>query len=99
MPNKSRPVLITFSILAGLQVLTAGASFTDILGKDLAGFIVLVIAAVQVGLTFYVQNQVTPMGDVAAYINQKGETVAGPASPPTVINNSEVEVVKASDVI
>lgn len=91
--NKSRPVLITFSILAGLQVLTGAAALGDIIGQQAFGLLVLGVAAVQVGLTFYVQNQVTPTGDVAAYVDQKGNTVAGPASPPEVLDGAAVDVV------
>lgn len=91
--NKSRPVLITFSILAGLQVLTGAAALGDIIGQQAFGLLVLGVAAVQVGLTFYVQNQVTPTGDVAAYVDQKGNTVAGPASPPEVVDGTAVDVV------
>lgn len=93
--TKSRPVLITFSILAGLQVLTGGTALADIIGKDAAGLIILAIAAIQVGMTFYVQGQVTPSTDVAAYVNQNGATVAGPASPPQVIDGTTVEVVNS----
>jgi hypothetical protein len=89
---KSRPVLIIFSILAGLQILTAGAALGDVVGKDVVGLLVLAIAAVQTGMTFYVQNQVTPMNDVSAYVDQEGQTVAGPASPVTVIEGERVVV-------
>jgi hypothetical protein len=94
--NKSRPVLITFSVLAGLQILTAGTALADVIGKDVAGLIVLAVAAVQAGMSFYVQGQVVPLQDTAAYVDTKGNTVAGPASPPQVIDGSAVEVVKST---
>ena len=78
--TKPRPVLITFSILAGLQILTAGTALTDVLGKDIAGLLVLVIAAVQVGMTFYVQGQVVPLQDAGAYVDIHGTMIAGPAT-------------------
>lgn len=78
--NKSRPVLITFSILAGLQVLTGAAALAEAIGRDAFGLFAIAVAAVQVGMTFYVQNQVVPNGDVAAYINGDGQPVAGPAA-------------------
>lgn len=90
--NKSRPVLITFSILAGLQILTAGATLGDVVGDKVAGLIVLAVAAVQAGMSFYVQGQVVPLADTAAYVDTKGNTVAGPASPPSVVDGSSVEV-------
>lgn len=77
--SKSRPVLITFSILAGLQILTAGSVLSDVIGPQIAGLIVLGIAAVQGGLSFYVQGQVVPQQDVAAFVNKDHEVVAGPA--------------------
>lgn len=93
--NKSRPVLIIFSILAGLQVITAGTALADVgLPDAVAALIALIIAAVQVGMTFYVQNQVVPLGDTGAYIDQNGRMVAGPASPPSVLDGSSVEVVQ-----
>lgn len=89
--HKSRPVLITFSILAGLQVLTGAAALGDVIGDQLFGLFAIVVAAVQVGMTFYVQNQVTPMGDVAAYVDATGDIRAGPAAAPA--NGTPAEVV------
>lgn len=80
--TKSRPVLIVFSILAGAQVLTAGSALADIIGAKPAALVVIVIAAIQAGMTFYVQGVVTPARDVAAYVDENGKTVAGPASSP-----------------
>lgn len=91
--QKSRPVLITFSILAGLQVLTGAAALGDVIGEQAFGLFSIAVAAVQVGMTFYVQNQTVPVGDVAAYVNTEGRTVAGPASPPVVQDGTSVEVV------
>lgn len=80
---KSRPVLITFSILAGMQILTGGAALGDVIGAETAGLIVLAVAAVQGGMSFYVQGTVTPTQDVAAYANNAGTVVAGPAAGVT----------------
>ena len=89
---KSRPVLITFSILAGLQVLSGGAALGDVIGTTAFALFVLVVAAVQVGMTFYVQNQVVPVPDIGAYVNSEGQLVAGPAAGVT--NGKTVDVVK-----
>lgn len=94
--SKSRPILITFSILAGLQVLSGGAALSDVIGKQTFGLFVLAVAAVQVGMTFYVQNSVTPNGDVAAYIDNSGKAVAGPAAGVTT--GKVVEVIKVPEV-
>lgn len=75
----SQPVVIVFSVLAGLQVLTGGAVLADVIGEEAAGLIVLIVAAVQAGMSFYVSNKVTPVARVAAAV-QGGRLVAGPAA-------------------
>jgi hypothetical protein len=92
--NKSKPVLITFSVLAGLQVLTGAAALADVIGQTAFGLFAITVAAVQVGMTFFVQNQVTPTKDVAAYDtgNEQG-IVAGPAAAP--VTGTPVAVVAA----
>ena len=89
--TKSQPLLIVFSVLAGLQVLTGAAALGEVIGAQAFGLFALLVAAVQVGMTFYVQNQVVPTGDVAAYVDGNGQTVAGPASAPST--GTAVEVV------
>jgi hypothetical protein len=79
--SKSKPVLITFSILAGIQVLTAGATLADIIGETAFALIVLLAGAIQAGMSFYVSNQVTPYRDVVAKRNSQGRFVSGPAAP------------------
>lgn len=81
--TKSRPVLITFSILAGLQVLTGAAALSDVIGDQAFGLFAIAVAAVQVGMTFFVQNQVVPAQEVAAYQDKEGHVVAGPAAGAT----------------
>lgn len=90
---QSRPVLIIFSILAGLQILSAGAALGDVIGDSAAAFVVLAVAAVQAGMSFYVSGQVTPNGNVAAVQNDVGVIVAGPAAGPT--NGTPVDVTPA----
>lgn len=95
--KKSRPVLITFSILAGLQVLSGGAALADVIGQQPVGLFILAVAAVQVGMTFYVQNQTVPLQDVGAYVTggDNPAMVAGPAS--AVEDGAEVEVAEAEE--
>lgn len=90
--TKSRPVVITFAILAGLQVITNAAGLSDVLDAKYLFLLGIVVAAVQTGMTFYVQNQVVPANDVAAYVNTEGRVVAGPASPPEILDGASVEV-------
>lgn len=80
MKNKSRPVVIVFSVLAALQILTSGSALADIIGVDIAALVVLVIAAVQVGMTFYVENSTVPLEDVAAFETAGSRLIAGPAA-------------------
>lgn len=78
--SKSKPVLVTFSILAGAQVLTGGAALADAIPKNVVGLLVLTTAAVQAGMTFYVQGQVTPWADVVSKVTPEGDVIAGPAA-------------------
>lgn len=88
-PMKSRPVVITMSILAALQMLFGGlaalnlpdGSYSEI-ALTIGAIGTLVVASAQFGVQFYVQNLVTPHVDVAAYRNKDGEMVSGPAAPP-----------------
>jgi len=75
-----RPVVIVFSVLAGLQVLTAGAALADIFGRDVAAFITLCVAALQAAATVYVQGMVTPWNDVVSKVQQDGTLLTGPAA-------------------
>lgn len=58
---KREPVLYVATVLVVLQVLTAGAAFGDVLGDKAAGLCILVVAALQAGLAFFVRGQVTPV--------------------------------------
>lgn len=96
VPNESypRPVLIIFSILAALQVLTGGSVLADVIGAQTAGLIILAVAAVQTGMSFYVQGVVVPASRVVARRASDGDVVAGDASAlPT---GNQVAVVPAS---
>lgn len=94
---KREPVVIVMSILAGLQTITAGTALADVIGKDLAGLLVLAVAAVQTGVQFYVRGQVTPTINVAAEqpADPQAPAQAGPASElPT---GTDVDVVPAAE--
>ena len=89
-PMKSRPVVITMSILAGLQFLFGGLVTLNLPDESysvtvltIGAFGTLAVAAAQTGIQFYLQNLVTPQVDVAAYRNSEGNIVSGPAAPPT----------------
>lgn len=75
--SKSRPVIVIMSILAGLQILAAGAALADVVGMKTAALFVLAVAAAQGGMQFYVQSVVTPVQDVVAYRDKSGTVVPG----------------------
>lgn len=86
---KSRPVVITMSILAALQMLFGGLAALNLpdgsyseMALTIGAIGTLVVASAQFGVQFYVQNLVTPHVDVASYRNKEGELVTGPAAPP-----------------
>lgn len=76
---KRNPVVVVFSVLAALQVITAGLGLIDSLNKDTVSIIVLVIAAIQAGATAYVRGMVTPWNEVVTKIGSGGQVVNGPA--------------------
>jgi hypothetical protein len=80
--SKSKPVLLYLSILAGLDVLTAGAAFGDVVTVKTAGIILLMLAAVKAATAFYLQSLVVPLGNVLAYQPdlQTGTIISGGAS-------------------
>jgi hypothetical protein len=88
---KSRPILITYSILAGLGVLTSAAGLGDLIGVKAAFLLIIGREAVQVGLNFYTQSQVVPLADAGAYVNNNGKMVSGPAAG--VSNGADVVIV------
>lgn len=65
--SKPQPVLIAFSILVGLDILTAGAAFADLVGAETVALIVLILAAIKAGAAFYLRGVVTPYSNVVAY--------------------------------
>lgn len=78
--SKSKPVLVTFSILAAIQAVLAANALTGVISAGTLGLIGLLVAAAQTGLTFFVHNQVTPWQDVVAKLLPTGVVVNGPAS-------------------
>jgi hypothetical protein len=61
--SRPRPVLYINAVLVFLQLLTAGAAFTDVVGQKFAAFAILAIAASQGALAFYQHGVVTPLSD------------------------------------
>jgi hypothetical protein len=88
--SKPGPVLVVMSTLAALQVMVAGSALTDVIGIKLAALLGLMVAAVQMGMQFYVRGQVTPWETVVAKRTDDGAVVAGPsAQAPTGVEVEE----------
>jgi hypothetical protein len=95
--SKSNPVLAVMSTLAALQIMVAGSVLADFIGPKLAGLLVLMVAAVQGGVQFYVRGQVTPWDSVVAKRTDDGVVVAGPsAQAPTGVEVEEPAAVPAA---
>jgi hypothetical protein len=80
MDIKRQPVVIVFSILAGLQVINGGLMLIDSIDKDIAGLFSLILGAVTAAASVYVRGMVTPWVDVVSKITSSGNVVAGPAA-------------------
>lgn len=91
--KKSRPVLIVAMILAAIQALISTGGATDVISKDVMVYLTLANVVLTAVLGVYTQSQTVPFEDAAAYVNTSGEMVAGPASPPKVVEGTPVEVV------
>lgn len=93
MRSNREPLLIWSSVLVTLQILTGGAALGDLIGLQLAGFFILVVAAMQGGTQFYIRGQVTENGNVIARLDKTGQSVAGEASHETTGTVVDVTVV------
>lgn len=86
---RTSPVLLWMSILAALQVLSAGSALADVIPYKVAALFALTVAAAQAGVQFYVRGQVTPWQDVIAKVSADGTAIAGPAH--TALTGTPVE--------
>jgi len=89
--TKPQPVLLAASILAGITALSGALSAAVLNNPYVVGF-ALVVAALNVGVAMYVKGQVVPFTDTAAYKNDDGVVVAGPASADIISNGTPVDV-------
>jgi hypothetical protein len=87
----SRPLLVTFSVLTGLNVVLGGAALAELVDPKWIGLAVLGSAGLTAGLGYYVRGQVTPWPEVAAQRTDRG-LVAGPAAPGTTAVGEPVDV-------
>lgn len=96
-PSASKPVLIAFSILAGLNVVNGGLAALEVVPAKAVGILALGTAAVTAGLMFYVQGVVVPLPAVAARVTGDGQLVAGPAEQ-TIPTGAQVQLVPTSPI-
>lgn len=77
------PVRLYTAVMAGWQVVLAGAAFADLMPLKMYGLIALVTAGVQAGWGEWTRGQVTPSSQVVA-AQKPGEPVkAGPKAENT----------------
>lgn len=80
------PVLISMSILAGLQTFFAGSTATTVMVEAdplltaIFAFGALAVGAAQFGIQFYVRGRVAPVESIVERVNGDGMVVAGPAN-------------------
>jgi len=81
--NKNRTVIVVTGILAMFQFLAGAAMLADYIGDKPAGIFVLLVGSVQAGWAIIQQALTVPVGDVAAYVDNSGQVVAGNAAGAT----------------
>jgi len=59
--GRPRPILLAQSMLAAVQVIVGAAGFAEHVPAGAAWWIVTGLAAVQIGLAFYLQSRTTPL--------------------------------------
>lgn len=59
------PVLFAMSLLAGLQVIAGAVAFSDVVGPKIAGLAMVVVAAGQLSIQFWVRGQTRSVASLA----------------------------------
>lgn len=65
--SNNKVFLGIMSILASIQVIAGGITLIDAIPADVAGILILIVGAVQVGVTYYLNGQIVPLDKVVAY--------------------------------
>jgi hypothetical protein len=99
---KSRPIIITQSILTALGILFGASLLADVFDPNVVGLGALAVLATKGGLDFYIAATTTTSSEVVATQTQPGApVVAGPASVVTtghtIPSNLSVGEVSASE--
>ena len=86
----SRPVLIAFSILVGLNVILSGTALAEVVDPKIIGVAGLVNTGITVGLYTYVRGNVAPWGTIAAQRDAVGTVRLGPAASDVLSGDANV---------
>lgn len=65
--SKPQPVLVALSVLATLDALHVGLDAGNVLPENVSTVIGALLAAVNIGVAFYLRGIVTPFSNVVAY--------------------------------
>jgi hypothetical protein len=87
----SRPLLLAFSVVAGLDVILGGAALAELVDPKWIGLAVLVKGGIAAGLGVWVRGQVTPWSTVSVQRTEQGLR-AGPAAPGLIEVGDRVNV-------
>ena len=78
--TKPQPVLVASTIMAMLMFVSGGLAALGV-NSTVVAAIALGVGALNFGVGVYVRGLVVPYVDTAAYRNDEGTVVAGPAAP------------------
>lgn len=77
--SKSKALILTTSVLAGLQTLVAAGSLADVVGPKVAALLVVIVAAAHVTVNSYISQTVSDMVTTSTTTT----TTQIPSIPPT----------------
>lgn len=92
--KNNKGFLVLMSVLAGLQFAAGGLAFIPGVPAVVVGLVVLGIASVSAGMTYYINGQIVPLNNVVAYQPNKSTNplvYAGGAAPQQTGTPLDVE--------
>lgn len=79
--SKSKTLILTTSILAGLQTLVAAGSLADMVGPKVAALLVVIVAAAHVTVNSYISQSVNDMANTTTTTTTHIEATTAPLVP------------------
>lgn len=70
VPDQNRSnstFLAVMAVLSGVQVLAGGISLLEFVPSDVSGILMLVVAAANAGITYYLNGKIVSLNNVVAY--------------------------------